>query len=496
MFRQIIRSNSFTSEYADEAFPNITGSAWRDDHSFLSTLRALLAPRLKEGESVHLTFDSHSYDRSTLTTASLDNVMNALTHHLLTERGSFVITNFNDNTHGDENGNRTAMNLIEEHFTERFPGYERLEKVTEFYKDRFHCLCYINPDLRSCGFFVENLDIPKLHFLQVSILAIPWFLNPEEGITDLERALVRSLGARSADDYNTALSELAKLYNFREARIKKQLRGFELRFLKQEMENIQSSIQSITRNIIQANDRIGSWLADRNELNIRLLGLTQKTEEDCDNEIMQYFLMNPRLELENVTDSDIYFYVKDYLSYFDKEYVERVIDNPNSYCYKDGNRTPYRNIAPEKMKKLLRAIFLDEILRIRICAAYRFRINGNVNTCSDHDFGEDHSTYMPNPHIDRYNCLGDYQQAINSLLSENQYILALEQCVASAKSLNFADTAVMTVFMNILYHEHSEYRNNNAIELPDGRVVNPIEAIEWLESQESHEEETEESTNE
>lgn len=490
MFRQIVRPTPFTSEYADEVFSNITGSPWKDDYSFLSTLRALLAPRLKDGESVHLSFSSKAYNKRVIAENTVRDVMRAITEYIdLNKSGSFIITNFNDATSGDDNGNRVAMELIEANMTEFLPGYERLEKVTEFYKDRFHCLCFINRELKSCNFFVENLDFAKLHFLQVSILAIPWFLNPEEGITDLERTLVRSLGARSAEDYSRAISELSKLYDFREARIKRQLRGFELRFLRREAENINSKIEDISLKIRRSNAQIGQWLDERNELNIRLYGLTQKTEASETNEIMEYFLMNPRLELEAVSDTSISFYAKDYLAYFDKDFAERIIDNPNSFCYKRNGRS-YQSIPANKMKKLLRAIFIDEVLKIRFCAAYRFHINGNVEAMSGHEFGEDNSSYMPNPHIDRYSCMGNYQQAINTLLEENQYVLALEQCVASAKSLNFADTTVMSCFMDIMYHENNEYRNNTAIELPDGRVVAPADAIVWLENEETHEEKT------
>ncbi len=90
---------------------------------------------------------------------------------------------------------------------------------------------------------------------------------------------------------------------------------------------------------------------------------------------------------------------------------------------------------------------------------------------------------MPNTHIDRYACLGNYNTEINRMLQNGNYIGAIEQCVASCKSLNWADITVMRTFMETMWG-NSVY-SNRCIELPDGRVVNPADAIHWLEEQDS-----------
>ena len=78
--------------------------------------------------------------------------------------------------------------------------------------------------------------------------------------------------------------------------------------------------------------------------------------------------------------------------------------------------------------------------------------------------------------------MGNYTTTINRLLKNHDYIGALEQCIASCKSLNWGDSAVMTSFMRSMWGNGS---NNRCIELPDGRVVKPNEAITWLEQQEA-----------
>lgn len=129
-------------------------------------------------------------------------------------------------------------------------------------------------------------------------------------------------------------------------------------------------------------------------------------------------------------------------------------------------------------------IFVREepVLRIKFCAAYRFDLDGNVHAQGHHNFDDyKFAEYMPNPHIDRYRCMGGYERTINCLLGNRDYIGALEQCIASCKSLNWGDSTVMAAFMGTMWEDNGCARR--CIELPDGRVVNPIEAIRWVEQQ-------------
>lgn len=201
---------------------------------------------------------------------------------------------------------------------------------------------------------------------------------------------------------------------------------------------------------------------------------------DGDSEIMEYFIRNPNLVLEDVTDSYMYFCTKGYLEYFDPDMAEAVIKNKRSCAYGYGYCTREQNI--DKAQRLMSEIFLEDAprLRIRFCAAYKFNLNGNVDAIPNHDFGYEFTGYMPNTHINEFHCMGGYSKTINGLLQRHDYIGALEQCVASCKSLNWGDSVVLERFMRIFWAENSAPR---CIELPDGKVVNAKEAIQWLEEQ-------------
>ena len=476
MFKASITQTPFTTDTANAYFQNITGLAFGYDVSFIATLRALLAPRMGEEDRVHLKFGSSNYEASSLRGVSDEVIVNAICNdYRLSLRGQLIIHNLKSN----QEGNEACFKAVEKKFTSLYNGYHQQEKLKAFYRKSFNLDCYINPELKSTIVFVENLDNKKMHYLQVAILAMtPWYLDQEAGMTEEELALVYSMRETSPDKYNQCLAKMAEKYDFRSARIRQMLDGFESRFEKMECEKVRSEIQSYDNKIRELNNSIGDYLRHRNDSCIRLLGLETKIAQGSDSEIMEYFLCNRHLVLEQVTNTDMYFAVKDYLDYFDSDLAESVICNRNSFAYDYG--LAHRGEAgAKKAKKLLTEIFVSETprLRIRFCAAYRFALNGSVEAVRNHDFGFEFDGYMPNAHINRYSCLGNYQKTINEMLLKRNYIAAVEQCVASCKSLNWGDSAVMEAFME------SFWGGVRCIELPDGNVVGAEAAIQWLEEQ-------------
>lgn len=486
MFKANITQTPFTTDAANTYFQNITGSAFGYDISFLATLRALLAPRVGEEDHINLVFGSSNYTAGNLRGVSEEKAVSAIcSNYYLSRSGQLIIHSLKSN----QEGNEFSFNVIEKKFTTVYDGYHRHEKLKTFYRKSFNLDCYINPELKSTIVFVENLDNKKMHYLQVSILAmLPWYLDPEVGLSEEELELAYSMRETSPDKYNRCLAKMVEKYDFRSARIRQMLGDFETRYEKMECDRVRNEISSYDAKISELNNSIGDYLRHRNESCIRLMGLEAKIAEGGDSEIMEYFLCNRRLVLERVTNTDMYFSVKDYLEYFDSDMAERIIRNRNSFVYYYGLSQRGEEGA-EKAKKLLTEIFVSENprLKIRFCAAYRFNLNGSVEGIRGHDFGFEFDGYMPNTHINGYACMGNYQRTINDMLRKRNYIAAVEQCVASCKSLNWGDSTVMESFMNTFWG------GAKCIELPDGSVVKAEQAIQWLEEQDKPAEEAKEN---
>lgn len=485
MFKQVIRSTQLTTDAANSFFQHICGESFQQDVSFISTLRALVAPRMKEGESVALSFFQSNYSASQLGNCSAKSAVREVCDLEYCDPGRIIIHNFCNTS---QESNYAWMELMKSTFTSVYPNWHRLDKVTDFFKKAFYTLCFINPETKSVIVFVESMDIRRMHYLQCSIFAfMPWYFDPKLGVSKIEMELIESLRDKSSTKYEDCIAKIAEQYDFRTARIRQLLAGFETRYESMECEKVRQEIHRCIQYIDDLNSQIGDYLRAKNDYEIRLLGLETKIANGSEeSEIMDYFLCNDKLVLESVTNDSMVFTVKTYLEYFDEDLAKRVIRNGNSYVYRPNGMGCNNIIPAEDMRMLMTAIFLDQKLRIKFCAAYRFNMNGSVNALSRHDFGTECRDCTPNTHIDRFSCLGNYQRAINELLKRHDYIGAIEQCAASCKSLNFNDSPVMQEFMRRMYgiSDYQNSVNTRCIELPDGTVVTPVDAINWLKAQE------------
>ena len=480
MFKTVVSTTPLTTGAAEDFFTNITGEAHNGDISFVASLRALIASRMPADDRIRVSFRRSNYAAEYIADRPAVDAVYAIASDKTFDLNGEV---FICNVYGREEDSSACLDCVRDHFVSAYGGFELLENITVFYRQSFRVVCFVNRERKITAIFVENLNLQKLHYLQRAIYAfLPWYFNKEAGISTEERAVIDALRERTPDQYLAALEKVAAKYDFESARLKKLLAGFELRFERLEQQRVRNAIQSVDDEQAELDHRFAELIASRNDLCLRLLGIEQRLAGGNaeDSEIMDYFLRNRKLYLERVTDTKMEFCVREYLTYFDEAAAKSYIRNKNSYFYAYCNGGV---LSKQNMEKLLTAIFVDQTIRIRFCAAYWFDLNGGVEAAGGHRFPDQFDTYRPNPHIDRYRCIGDYKRPINEALRRRDYIMALEQCIASAKSLNFHDSVVMEYFANKLVADGGNYFK--ALELPDGSVVSTKGAIEWIVAQEA-----------
>ena len=459
MFRACIDETPFSTDVADVLFPHITGEAWHGDMVFLSTLRALAAPRIGDGR-LDLEFNS---------TSNLDGLADVVRE--IPPNKLFVVELPTDE---EEFYQRLSTTI-----PEASPEWGFVPNITKFYRKAFKAAGFINTAIKSAVVFTEQLDMRRMHYLQCAIVSLlPWIFTPENKITPEELNLLKSLRENTPDEYNRLLAGFASRYDFRSAGIRAKLAGFETRADRLQLESKKSNMETFRRRIDEYNERIRHELQNMHDTEIQILGLKAKIERNSGEggELMEYFLANSFLTLEETNDNTIVFDARGYLEYFDTDYAAACIDNENSDLYR---RLP-SDISRIDAANLFRKIFIDREIRIRFCAGYSFDLRGEVRGLDHHSFGYECSGYMPNPHIHYHHCLGDYRPAINELLEQREYIGAIEQCTASARSLNLHDGVVTDEFIRDFYKETTPA----FIELPDGKVVTTRDAVKYLKTQE------------
>ena len=299
-------------------------------------------------------------------------------------------------------------------------------------------------------------------------------------MTKDELELIESLRERSKDHYMECLEKAAAKYEFRKIYTQKMLNGFENSI-------IDNKIDRIRNNIININDRIQSYMDEISNLIERrkadsytLIGL--QTEKADDSELEDFFTRNSKLYLESVDGDNITFTVKDLLRMFDEDCAERMIANDSSYLY---NIPVGFGFGKEDMRRFFKKVFIEQEYKIQFVATYSLSMRPRVRACGGWVYDTEFNDSMPNPHINGYSCLGGYESAIMQYMERGDFIGAMSQCIASCGSLDFTDGTVINKFASQIYGR--ENVNNRCVVLPDGRIVTPHDAVEYMKSQEGEE---------
>lgn len=489
MFDNKIRRTPFNTSFANTACGHIDGEPWANDNTFVSTMRALLFNRMPKESRITFSTYSYNYAKSVIDTNDARNVFNAVVPKIEDDTIKLIV--FNNVGLDSVVNNNAFLDFIEANIEKRYP-VKRIEKITSYFKKTFRCLCYVSTEHRQCFIFTESIDLRMYHYLQVGILAfLPWYFDKESGTTEKEIALLESLRMKRSDRYMECLADIARECDFRSEYTQRSLKGIETRVERQEIEALTSRISDSELTIEELQNRITSKLSEIRDYNIRIMGLRAKIAHDEENgiesEILNYFMKHKnRLFLEYADDNEIRFVAKDYLMFWDKDIARKLFDNSTSVAYNCGNeiRGPY---TKEEMKELFEEIFIRKNFRIKVCGAYDFNIaNMRVSAPSGYAYSYEFDDCLPNPHLDRYGCLGSYQSAITEFMKNSDYIGAIEQCIASCRSLNFADGPVMNALFRSWYKIEGS-ANVRCIELPNGEIVDPAGAIKYMREQKGEE---------
>lgn len=468
MFSEVISGTPFTSEDAGYLFGDkIPSLSILGDATLTATMRAIIAPRMPEGRKLttaYLQFDriesglGYVLDKNAATTSDMFYIIN--------------VSPFSSEKRNE------MMRYVKETFVGEYDEYEELKVVEGFFAKSFPALCFVNRTIRTTVLFVSRMDIRKLHYIQTALLVmLPWYHGSRETVSEDELNLIKSFRNTDSADYMFYLKKLSSKYDFRGQRILRLMSGFETKADRARIETVRADITRTDNDISLYSERIADCMRNRNNLLITLMGLETKiaTYTDSGSEFVGYLLRNSRVNICSADNSGFVVMLSDYLSYYDEDLIERNLNNDRGAIYEAAPSTD----AYEDMKKLMSRIFLDKDIKIRVSAAYRIDTGVGVAGMRGYRYEDTFDSSMPNPHIDAYACLGQYATTLSQLARENDYIGIIDQCLASVRSLNWGDSPVMHHFASYMYND--SYR---CIELPDGRVVFPSKAIDWIKEQE------------
>ena len=470
MFADQINETPLSTTEADAFFgEKVSGGKFYGDSTFLSTLRALIYPRIKDTERGFC-----------LTQYSVSDVEDIKT--LFREREDSLTV------YGLSN---SLMDDIEEKIKEvdEVGGFIKIKKITEFFVKSFRVYCYVKEDARQCVLLVSPLTLRVNHYLQCAVVAfLPWYFRNAEGkfeVSKLEMDLIQSLRDKNSSIYREAAENIANTFDIRSAYVKQELHDVGNVIWKQRLKEVENEIYSYREQIKDLRDKVSDRVMLLEKKLVEELGLKAKTDTPSD-DIMNLFLDRKNLILipgyHTTISGDIVFAVRGYLDFYDEDAAEAFINNEKSVLYDYSSP----KVTLEGQKRIFKELFIrhDYGLRIRICAEYKIAIgSGRVYGIERPSYPPECSTYMPNPHIDRYGCLGNNERIMVDCLGNGDFVGCIEQCMSSCYGLNFHDTAVMREFVDKFFGSDIK-----CIELPSGEVVDVPEALEWIAEKEKEKE--------
>ena len=318
--------------------------------------------------------------------------------------------------------------------------------------------------------------MPTYHLLQALIPRLFPYYFEDAPLDTEELSLLDSLTLRTATEYERILDALSTRIDFRGYAVKKILKDFENSGRRDEVQETRSRIDSLRADVERLGDRYSQCIRQIDELSSLLAGQEMAlAAASGDSELIEYFMCNRNIEPVSAEGRSLLFTVKTYLESFDPEQFRVYSRNLHSHLYV-GYSYADRFKDVESRKRMLEAIFSDEpILRVKMCSNYVLDLRGSSSARRFYEYGKGFEDYVPNPHINQYACLGDYARYINAALQRGDLIGAIEQCIASAKSLNLAESITVRALMENIFCS-----TRKIIRLPDGTDVTPDEAFAYL----------------
>ena len=327
-------------------------------------MRCLLHKRLPEKERVHLRVKTLYFSSQEIENVSSKQAMDWFVSDALrtptNSRYNLIIVHTTNSDSGAK-----MLELVKSNAKRYLPKFTLQEDLRVFYARKCNALFYHNVNENKTIIFTDKLECKQFHALQIMLPKYLPSLFAELPLTDSETDLLKSLGNKSAVEYEKIIDKFAKDLDIRTEIIRTKLQGFETAFERRKLDEIKGEIICCENNYERELAILREISEKIQEKKYTLAGIECSIQERLgDSELMEYFMCNKNLSIIKVAGTSSEFVVHGYADIYDVDAFEQYVGNHNGYFYSSTNS----EITKPQMEKLYRAIFGTNLYKMRICA--------------------------------------------------------------------------------------------------------------------------------
>lgn len=469
MFGNTCRAVSLTGPIADNAFPGIKVDDFREDVTMEAVARALYAPR---GVQARIRFCSiEDFDP----TMAVDAVADYLRSD---EDGSVRIVD----VFSEDN-----LKSLRDNIDVIAPGYEYVElvskKLREFTRtqeseQRF--AVYRSADSRKSVVFARRINASVWHVIASTLPVLtPWFFEVRTTAEEQQMLLTLVDPRKNGADFTAAIERIATKFDLQTAAKRYYLEGFERKTVDVRIRNVKRNLDDVRRSVADYVRRTNELYEKISLYQAELFGL-ENCGSDSKNELMEYFISNPKLFVADMDGNNVRYFVAGCADNWDENNLDVIVENKDSVLWRAfENNARSSRIDRDGFEKLFNAVFVDGTIKVKLASQWKVGFGCGIEPVSSPDMPAQLEDYLPNPHLCYFGCTGSWASDLNKAANNHDFVQAVDITSIENGNINWLDTTVVPRFVKDFV-----VSTKKAFILPDGMEVTNSEAVAWLNANE------------
>jgi len=312
------------------------------------------------------------------------------------------------------------------------------------------CIAAYNEEKNSAVVLINSRNLKFYHLLLSFLSLLLPSLFKEKPLTEADIEIVKTLSKSDGKAFITRIRQAIEPYaeNFRRmllSGLMKSMHEKKIASAYNNVENQRMAVRNAEQSYAEAMRALKNYIVVYEGMKV--------TEEytKADEDLVEYLTTNQLIHNMSLEGSVLQFSVATILNNYNEDawrtFSERGYIYSGSYDNDGRHDIQLLDVFKDKNN---RKIFLDSLFcespefGIKIAGNYKIDFDSCcVTTARNYNYVDKdpmYASYVPNPHLKIFSCLGGYERRINKAVQEGNYIGAIEMCCASAGSVDLDET--------------------------------------------------------